>query len=145
MSRTLAAAKQHAPAKPDGPGHQSPQLETEAGESAGLPPFLQTGIQRQAQGGSSSPPGNGAPPSAGPPGDGAAVQRIAGAGLRDADSQLPHFARVQRSFGRHDISGVRVRVGGAAAAANESLGALAYTRGSSIAFRSAPDLRLAAH
>ena len=66
-------------------------------------------------------------------------------GIADASSPLPHLDRIQASFGRHDISGTRAAIGGPAARANESMGSLAYTMGGRIAFRAAPDLRLAAH
>ena len=70
---------------------------------------------------------------------------IAERGLRGASGALPHLDRIQRSFGRHDLSDVQTSVGGEARAANERLGSLAYARGRQIAFKQSPDLRLAAH
>jgi len=72
----------------------------------------------------------------------AAAQGIAGAG-----GSLPHAGAIQRSFGRHasTIAGVRAHTGGEAATAASAIGAEAYTTGEDIAFRSAPDLHLAAH
>jgi Domain of unknown function (DUF4157) len=58
---------------------------------------------------------------------------------------LPHFDRIQRSFRRHDLANVQASIGGEAREANEQLGSLAYARGSQIAFKENPDLRLAAH
>src|SRR6185295_10744705 len=36
-------------------------------------------------------------------------------GVAGASAQLPHLDRIQQSFGRHDVSGVRAEVGGPAA------------------------------
>ena len=58
---------------------------------------------------------------------------------------LPHLDRIQASFGSHDVRGARAAVGGNAAAASGRMGALAYTAGDRVAFRSEPDLNLAAH
>lgn len=66
-------------------------------------------------------------------------------GVVGAAAPLPGTARIQALFGRHDISGVRARVGGAAEQSARTLGARAYTLGQRVGFRSAPDLRLAAH
>ena len=82
--------------------------------------------------------------------DGAPVERegaqeIADGGVRDASGTLPFIDSIARSFGRHDVSDVRVAVGGAATDASRALGARAYATGTTIAFAEAPDLRLAAH
>lgn len=74
-----------------------------------------------------------------------AVQQAASRGLTDANQPLPHADRIQASFGRHDVSGVRTGIGGAASKASQRMGALAYTSGDRIGFRQPPDLRLAAH
>ncbi len=76
---------------------------------------------------------------------GGAAQRVAGAGVAQAGSPLPHAGRIQALFGRHDISGVRAQVGGPAARASRQLGARAYTLGRHVGFRTDPDVRLAAH
>ncbi len=73
------------------------------------------------------------------------VARVAGQGVASASSPLPHAATIQRAFGKHDISNVRVQIGGAAARAAEQLGAMAFATGSSIAFANTPDLHTAAH
>ncbi len=70
----------------------------------------------------------------------AAVRGAAGSG-----GPLPHLAAIQRSFGRHDLSGIRAHVGGPAADASSAIGAIAYATGNAVAFSAAPDLRLAAH
>ncbi|HVK66472.1 MAG TPA: DUF4157 domain-containing protein, partial [Polyangium sp.] len=62
-----------------------------------------------------------------------------------AHQSLPHAEQIQRSFGQHDLSGVRAVVGGPAWAAARALGARAFTTGERIAFRGSPDLHLAAH
>lgn len=66
-------------------------------------------------------------------------------GTSGSPQQLPHLARIQQSFGRHDVSSVRAHVGGPAASASRELGARAYAHGDSVAFAEAPDLHTAAH
>lgn len=72
-------------------------------------------------------------------------ERIAADGVSAASEHLPFAERIQRSFGRHGIGDATARIGGSAATAAESLGAAAYTYGSDVGFRAAPDLHLAAH
>src|SRR4029079_463718 len=50
-------------------------------------------------------------------------------GLRGATRPLPAIDRIQQSFGAHDLSHVRVQVGGPATNANRRMGARAYTSG----------------
>ena len=73
------------------------------------------------------------------------VHRAAAHGVAGSASQLPNADAIQRSFGRHDVSGIQAHVGGAAADASRAIGAEAYASGDHVAFTSAPDLRLAAH
>lgn len=73
------------------------------------------------------------------------VAATADRGVSGASAELPHREVIQRSFGRHDLGGVRARVGGEAAEASRALGAEAYATGDRVAFASAPDLRTAAH
>jgi hypothetical protein len=73
------------------------------------------------------------------------AQAIADAGTASGGAPLPHLETIQRSFGRHDVSGVEAHVGGDGAAASAALGARAYATGNRVAFGSAPDLHLAAH
>src|SRR5687767_8207876 len=73
------------------------------------------------------------------------VRAVGRRGVEAAATPLPHFARIQAAFGRHDVSGVRAQVGGPAADASTRMGALAYTAGDRVGFKAEPDLRLAAH
>jgi Domain of unknown function (DUF4157) len=73
------------------------------------------------------------------------VPATAEAGVAGASSRLPHFDTIQRAFGKHDISGVRAQVGGAATEATAALGAQAYATVDKIAFAAPPDLHTAAH
>jgi hypothetical protein len=58
-------------------------------------------------------------PGAGP----AALHEIADQGLRGSPQGLPHLDAIQRSFGRHEVGGIRAFVGGPAAAASHDMGA----------------------
>ena len=73
------------------------------------------------------------------------VQAVAARGFGGAAARLPHAEKIQASFGSHDIGGVKAHVGGAAAEANQSLGAVAYTSGNQVAFSADPDLHTSAH
>jgi Domain of unknown function (DUF4157) len=86
-------------------------------------------VQRRANGGAAA----------------ADVQSTAQAGVAGASSPLPFLDVIQRSFGKHDVSGVRAQIGGPAADASHALGARAYATGNTVAFASAPDLHTAAH
>jgi hypothetical protein len=66
-------------------------------------------------------------------------------GIAGSATPLPHLDAIQRSFGRYDVSGVESHTGAQATAANEELGASAYTMGNHVAFSGAPDLHTAAH
>jgi len=73
------------------------------------------------------------------------VQSVASTGVASAGAALPFASVIQRAFGHHDLSNVRVQIGGAAAKASVQLGAKAYATGSLIAFAEEPDLHTAAH
>jgi hypothetical protein len=74
------------------------------------------------------------------------IGQVAQAGVRGGGGPLPHLDAIQESFGpAHDLSAVTAHQGGDAAKASAAIGAKAYTTGSQVAFREAPDLRLAAH
>ena len=73
------------------------------------------------------------------------VHAHAAHGVSGGGGSLPHAAAIQASFGRHDVSGVEAHTGGAAAEANDAMGAKAYATGNAIAFREAPSLHTAAH
>jgi len=75
----------------------------------------------------------------------AEAREVASAGIAETGASLPHLDAIQRSFGEHDISGVRAHMGDAATAAAHSMGAEAYAMGNDVAFAAAPDLRTAAH
>ena len=67
------------------------------------------------------------------------------AALSGPGGGLPHHETIQRSFGDHDVGGIRAHVGGEAADASRSLGAQAFATGNDVGFASAPDLHTAAH
>ncbi len=73
------------------------------------------------------------------------IHDIAALGTQGSGTSLPHAERIQAAFGGHDISGVQAYSGGAAAKANEAMGAEAYASGNSIAFKGSPDLHTASH
>lgn len=74
-----------------------------------------------------------------------AVREVAERGATGSGGPLPHSDAIQRSFGRHDVSGVRAYVGGLAARAARAIGAAAYAMGNAVAFGKSPDLYTAAH
>jgi Domain of unknown function (DUF4157)/Microbial transglutaminase len=73
------------------------------------------------------------------------VHATAEAGASGPGGKLPHLDLIQRSFGGHDVSGVRAHTDSGAAAANAEMGSRAYARGNDVAFGGAPDLHTAAH
>ncbi len=78
--------------------------------------------------------------------DDASKREQAAEGFAGGGGALPHLDRIQASFGAgHDLSGVRAHVGGQAAAASKALGAEGFASGNQVAFKSTPDLHLAAH
>jgi len=80
------------------------------------------------------------------PVDGDVVRDAATAGVSGSGGSLPHLGRIQTAFGAaHDLSSVQAHVGGEAAAACDTIGAVAYAAGGRVAFRDQPDLHTAAH
>lgn len=75
----------------------------------------------------------------------APIHAIAQRGIATPTSALPHAERIQRAFGRHDISGIRAHVGADAAASALEMNARAYATGDHVVFNGAPDLHTAAH
>ncbi|HUQ01288.1 MAG TPA: DUF4157 domain-containing protein [Kofleriaceae bacterium] len=73
------------------------------------------------------------------------VHAAADAGLSGQSESLPFMDAIQKSFGNHDVSGVRAHTGGEAADANRAMGATAYAKGNDVAFGGSPDLHTAAH
>lgn len=76
---------------------------------------------------------------------GTSVQAAAAEGVRGGGQAMPHLDAIQKSFGGHDVSGVKAHVGGEAKEASESIGAEAYATGNNVAFKAQPDLFTAAH
>lgn len=86
-------------------------------------------------------------PEGGYPG-GDPADRMPGAaalGFRGEPQLFPHAARIQASFGHHDVSSIKAHVGGPAADAARALGATAYAAGGRVALPSDPGLHTAAH
>ena len=73
------------------------------------------------------------------------VQRAARDGLSGGGGALPHFDRIQASFGQHDVSSVAAHTGGAAARACQDMGARAYASGENVALGGVADLHTVAH
>jgi hypothetical protein len=73
------------------------------------------------------------------------TRQFAAAGVDGAGGALPHFARIQAAFGRHDISDIRAHLDDGAVQATRAIGAEAYATGRDVAFGRAPDLHTAAH
>lgn len=74
------------------------------------------------------------------------IHQVASEGVQGSGSRLPHFYKIQKSFGQHDISAVQAFTDTKAASASHAIGASAYTTGNKIAFTSkSPDLHTAAH
>jgi hypothetical protein len=73
------------------------------------------------------------------------IQSRADEGVRGHGGSLPFLDAIQRSFGRHDISGVRAHTDETAQDAARDIGARAYATGTDVAFGGAPDLHTAAH
>jgi len=80
----------------------------------------------------------------GPAGDGA-VQAEASRGIATSASALPFADTIQRSFGRHDISGVQAHTGTEAAASANAMGAEAYATGNHVVLGKGTDLATVAH
>lgn len=74
------------------------------------------------------------------------IHNIAAAGVQGTGSKLPHYDKIQSSFGKHDVSHVQAYTGSTAAAASRSIGAQAYATGTKVAFAdNNPSLHTAAH
>ena len=74
-----------------------------------------------------------------------AVHRAAAHGTSGSAGALPHFDQIQRSFGRHDVSGVLAHTDEAAATGARAMQAEAFAVGDRVAFGGAPSLFTAAH
>lgn len=79
-------------------------------------------------------------------GNTASIHSVAAAGVEGGGGKLPHYEKIQASFGQHDVSGVKAYTGAKAASASQAIGAEAYATGNKVAFaNSSPDLFTAAH
>jgi hypothetical protein len=77
--------------------------------------------------------------------DDAAVHAAATRGMATPASPLPHGARLQQVFGRHDISDIKAHTGANAAAAASAMGAEAYASGEHVVLGRNTDIRTVAH
>ena len=59
--------------------------------------------------------------------------------------QLPLSDVVQRSFGKHNLAGVRAHTHSNAVASTKAMGAKAFTRGNDVVFNRLPSLFTVAH
>ncbi len=73
------------------------------------------------------------------------VHAVAARGTATAATQLPHLAQIQKSFGRHDVSGVQAHVGAEATASAQAMGAAAYATGNHVVLGAGTDLHTVAH
>lgn len=73
------------------------------------------------------------------------VHQAAQHGTSGSGGSLPHLDRIQRAFGRHDVSGVRAHTDERAAEGARAMGAEAFADGEQVAFGGAPSLHTAAH
>ena len=73
------------------------------------------------------------------------VHAAAAQGISGPAGQLPHLERIQKSFGKHDVSHVQAHTGSEAKAGSQAMGAEAFATGDHVAFAGAPSLHIAAH
>src|SRR5262245_60703632 len=78
-------------------------------------------------------------------GDHGDVHAAASAGISGPGGALPHLDHIQRSFGRHDVSGIQSHQDDRAAEGARAMGATAFATGNHVAFAGAPSLHTAAH
>jgi len=74
-----------------------------------------------------------------------AMQSVAAEGVAGSGHALPHLAAIQRSFGHHDVSGVRAHTGEAARRSAAKLGARGYAMDGAVALGPSADLHTVAH
>jgi hypothetical protein len=73
------------------------------------------------------------------------VHAAAQHGIAGGGGPMPFHEEITRSFGRHDISGIRAHTGESAREGASAMGASAYATGNHVVFGGAPDLHTAAH
>ncbi len=78
-------------------------------------------------------------------GNAAKIEKMADSAAKSATGELPYLDRIQRAFGGHDVSSVRVHIGGSAGAEAAGVGAEAYAHGEALVFKGTPDLHTVAH
>ncbi|MBL4648061.1 MAG: DUF4157 domain-containing protein, partial [Gammaproteobacteria bacterium] len=78
--------------------------------------------------------------------DTSALHQVAATGISGAGSKLPHYKKIQQSFGKHNVSHVQAYTNSSAKIASQTIGAEAYTAGNKVAFNSTnPSLHTTAH
>lgn len=73
------------------------------------------------------------------------IHEAAKIGTSGPSSSLPFLDSIQKSFGRHDVSGAKSYTGEEATRGARAMNAEAFATGNSIAFAGRPTLRTAAH
>lgn len=73
------------------------------------------------------------------------IHQAAKVGTSGPSSSLPFLDLIQKSFGRHDVSGAKAHTGEEARRGTRAMNAEAFASGNSIAFAGQPTLRTAAH
>ncbi|MGB1014802.1 MAG: eCIS core domain-containing protein [Nannocystaceae bacterium] len=66
-------------------------------------------------------------------------------GVSGIGQPLPYRQAIQSSFGRHNVSQIQAHIDSAARKGTDTIGAKAFASGEHVAFRSYPDLFMAAH
>lgn len=80
------------------------------------------------------------------PGNGPeAVHDAARRGASGAHGPLPYLEQIQKSFGHHDVRGVKAHTDSKAVEGSQAMGAEAFAMGNHVAFAGAPSLHTAAH
>jgi hypothetical protein len=73
------------------------------------------------------------------------IREAAQEGIRGSSGRLPYIDAIQKSFGRHALSGIVAHTDGAAATGARAMGAAAFTMGHHVAFAEPPSLATASH
>jgi hypothetical protein len=73
------------------------------------------------------------------------IHSIAQQGIRTPVSSFPYAARIQQSFGHHNISRIKAHLGKEATESAQAIHAAAYTIGEHVVFAGKPDLHTAVH
>jgi hypothetical protein len=134
-------------------GPEGEKAEEEGGDDEHAPisqahkfqPWLEEGPEEGAHEAEGHEGAGGVQMKGGDGGDAGAVRDTAKAGVAGGGGAMPFGDAIQRSFGHHDVSGVRAHTDSAAKSANESMGSQGFAHGNQIAFRGQPDLHTAAH